>query len=309
MGRDPGACGRAVRWKIGCPGTGRPGVDRGAAPSAAGAPGAGSGALYTGRGPVCGMIIRGGGADGVTDLAVTAPCVCATPEGGCAAGGALPAAAGVVVAIRGGTTIAGGGAVLAADEAAAGGVAETLGGITTTDGGRYVAATEAGVTSLAGGGVAAGASITGLGGVALAGDTGTAGASFASIAVGATGVLTAGRAAGCSTAPFCWMARSTSPGREIFDRSILVLISSSPRAVREVFAELGAASERRRRCFRTNSASWSSRELECVFFSVTPTVVSTSRISLLLTSNSRARSLIRILLIRSRFLVPLISPV
>jgi hypothetical protein len=53
---------------------------------------------------------------------------------------------------------------------------------------------------------------------------------------------------------------------------------------------------------RTSSASKSSRELECVFFSVTPTVVSTSRISLLLTSNSRARSLIRILLIRSCFL-------
>ncbi len=300
MGRDPGACGRAVRWKIGWPGTGRPGVDRGAAPSAAGAPGTGSGALYTGRGPVCGMIIRGGGADGVTDFAVAAPCVCVIPEGGCAAGGALPAAAGVV--IRGGTTIADGGAVVAADEAAVGCVAEALGGITTTDGGRYVAATEAGVTSLAAGGAVAGVSITGLGGVALAGDTGAAGASFASIAGGAAGVLTAGRAAGCSTAPFCWMARSTSPGREIFDRSILVLISSSPRAAREVFAELGAASERRRRCFRTNSASWSSRELECVFFSVTPTVVRTSRISLLLTSSSRARSLIRILLIRSRFL-------
>jgi len=39
------------------------------------------------------------------------------------------------------------------------------------------------------------------------------------------------------------------------------------------------------------------------FFSVTPTVVRVSRISLLLTSNSRARSLIRILLIRSRFLL------
>jgi hypothetical protein len=83
----------------------------------------------------------------------------------------------------------------------------------------------------------------------------------------------------------------------------LVLISSSPWAAREAaLAELGAESERPRRCFRTKSASWSSRELECVFFSVMPTVVRVSRISLLLTSNSRARSLIRILLIRSRFL-------
>jgi hypothetical protein len=241
------------------------------------------------------MIIRGGGADAVTDLAATVPCVCAA--GGCAAGGALPVAVGVVV--RGGTAIAGGGAVLATDEAAEGVVAETFGGITTTVGGRYPAATEAGVTIL--GAADAGASIGGLGGVALAGATGASG--FASAGGVATGDLTAGRAAAGSVAPLCWvMARSTSPGREIFDRSILVLISSSPRALREVFAELGAASERRRRCFRTSSASCSSRELECVFFSVTPTVVSTSRISLLLTSSSRARSLIRILLIRSRFL-------
>jgi hypothetical protein len=254
------------------------------------------------------MIIRGGGAVGVTDFATTAPCVCAT--GGCAAGGALPAAAEVVVVVRGGTAIPGGGAVLVADETAEGGVDETFGGITTTVGGRYPAATEAGVTSLAAGGAVAGASITGLGGVARAGATGAAGTSFfASTAGVAVGDLTTGRATGCSAAPFCWMARSTSPGREIFDRSILVLISSSPRGMREVFAELGAASDRRRRCFRTSSASCSSRELECVFFSVTPTVVSTSRISLLLTSSSRARSLIRILLIRSRFLFLPISPI
>ena len=53
-----------------------------------------------------------------------------------------------------------------------------------------------------------------------------------------------------------------------------------------------------RRRARTLSASWSSRELEWLFFSVTPTSGSTSRIDLLLTSSSLARSLIRILLIR-----------
>ena len=47
----------------------------------------------------------------------------------------------------------------------------------------------------------------------------------------------------------------------------------------------------------------SSTELECVFFSVTPTSTRTSRIALLLTSSSLARSLIRILLIRP-FLAP-----
>jgi hypothetical protein len=166
-----------------------------------------------------------------------------------------------------------------------------------------VAATEAGVTILGAGGAAD--SVAGLGGIALgaAGVAGAAAFAFASAAGAETGGLAAGRAAGCSAASFCCvMARSTSPGREILDRSILVLMPSSSRVEREVFAELGAASERPRRCFRTSSASCSSRELECVFFSVTPTVVRVSRISLLLTSSSRARSLIRILLIRCRFL-------
>jgi hypothetical protein len=54
---------------------------------------------------------------------------------------------------------------------------------------------------------------------------------------------------------------------------------------------------------RTFSASCSSRELECVFFSVTPTSGSVSRMALLFTSSSRARSLIRTLLIR-----PFVSP-
>jgi hypothetical protein len=163
-----------------------------------------------------------------------------------------------------------------------------------------VAATEAGVTILGAGG--SGVSVAGLGGI-FAGAVGAVASALASTVGVAAAGLTTGRAAGCSTAPFCWvMARSTSPGREICERSILVLMPSSSRAERELLAEPDDDSERPRRCFRTSSASKSSRELECVFFSVTPTVVSTSRISLLLTSNSRARSLIRILLIRSCFL-------
>lgn len=49
---------------------------------------------------------------------------------------------------------------------------------------------------------------------------------------------------------------------------------------------------------RTFEASSASIELEWVFGSVTPTAVRASRISLLFTSSSRARSLIRTLLIR-----------
>jgi hypothetical protein len=94
------------------------------------------------------------------------------------------------------------------------------------------------------------------------------------------------------------MAFNASPGLEIWERSILVLISSaSARPGRAVRLEVCAGLELRRRA-RTLSASWSSRELEWLFFSVTPISGSTSRIDLLLTSSSLARSLIRILLIR-----------
>ena len=98
----------------------------------------------------------------------------------------------------------------------------------------------------------------------------------------------------------CCLARiafSTSPGLEMWERSILGLTpSASGRAARADFA-LWPLPEPWK-CARTFSASWSSSELECVFFSVTPTSVSASRIALLLTSTSLARSLIRILLIR-----------
>jgi hypothetical protein len=88
------------------------------------------------------------------------------------------------------------------------------------------------------------------------------------------------------------------------DRSILVLISSSPRDDRalDLLAE-DEPSAAERMYTRTFSASCSSRELECVFFSVTPTNGSVSRIALLFTSSSLARSLIRTLLIR-----PFVSP-
>ena len=193
--------------------------------------------MYTGRGPVCGMIIRGGGAIGAAGFAGAALCICVTLlcAGGCAAGGALPVgAAGVVVGARGGTAIAGGAAPVADGTAggvvAAGGVPGTLGGIATTEGGRYMPATEVGVTILGVGGAGTGPSPAGLGGIAFGGATGAAGASaFASTAGIATGGLTAGRAPGCSAVSFsCVMARSTSPGREICERSILVLIPSSP---------------------------------------------------------------------------------
>jgi hypothetical protein len=104
---------------------------------------------------------------------------------------------------------------------------------------------------------------------------------------------------GAAAASFFWViAFNTSPGREMCDKSILVLISSSPRNVRAERADVDCDSAEPRIWTRTFSASCSSRELEWVFFSVTPTSGSASRMALLLTSNSLARSLIRTLLIR-----------
>ena len=266
-GRGPpagGAAGRG-RWKIGCPGTGRPGTGRAAigTPGCTGAAGRGGGALYTGRGPVCGTIIRGAGGPGVTG---------ATGRG--ATGDVDAEIAGVCGAGDGATTAAGGAAT-----------------------GRTGATEGAGVSTA--GRSAAGATTAGR---ATGGTTGAGGTIGLAAGAATTGLATMGGAAGLAggaTASFCCViALRTSPGREIFDRSILVLISSSPRSGRAVLADAVGASEEPRKCARTFSASCSSRELECVFFSVTPTTVSASRMALLFTSSSLARSLIRTLLIR-----------
>jgi hypothetical protein len=148
------------------------------------------------------------------------------------------------------------------------------------------------------GGVKAGLT---AGGATVVGRLTAAGGAPADFSTGDCGGGDAGRggAAGVAASFFCVIALSTSPGREMFERSILVLISSSPRNGREL--DLPACddpSAEERMYTRTFSASCSSRELECVFFSVTPTSASVSRIALLLTSSSRARSLIRTLLIR-----------
>jgi hypothetical protein len=90
------------------------------------------------------------------------------------------------------------------------------------------------------------------------------------------------------------MALSTSPGLETRDQSIFGFASDSARALPWLPPGLPPLLK----CVRTRSASSASSELECVFFSVTPTSVSTSKIALLFTSSSRAKSLIRTLLIR-----------
>jgi hypothetical protein len=186
------------------------------------------------------------------------------------------------------------GATGAADAGAATGGAGG-GGAGTVNVGRGVAL---GTTNL---GAIGGAAAGGFCAAGLATGGATAAAGLVSTAGGALAVVGAGAAGACC---LLIMAFSASPGLEIWERSILVLISSvSTRPGREVRLDDCAEVAVRRRA-RTLSASWSSRELEWLFFSVTPISGSTSRIDLLFTSSSLARSLIRILLIRPFVLRP-----
>jgi hypothetical protein len=281
LGRPPGICGRG-RWKIGLPGSGRPGAVRvcmdegcpwlacdGMGRRAIGVPGCGAagavGAKYTGRGPVCGTIIRRNGTPDETGRGA----------GVCADGRAAS------------PPVGGGGATVETDGRCATALA---GGTAAVAGAECGGAMRAGVwlTGDATGGATGGAACG-----AAAGWVGAGGA-CTTCAAAAGAVLVSGGAAECAAnggLAVCWIAFSTSPGLEIFDRSILVLISSSVRA----FVSLGlAASACPAKCWRTRSASSTSIELEWVFFSVTPTFGSASRMALLLTSSSLARSLIRI---------------
>jgi hypothetical protein len=190
----------------------------------------------------------------------------------------------------------------AADEtgAAGDGITGRACGATADDGAGDDTAAGA-TTGRAGTTGAAGAAAAGTAGAAT---TGFSAAGFSAGACPAGGAVGRGAAGGATASLRCVIAFSTSPGREMFDRSILVLISSSPRSARELDLPAGDEPSAEERMYtRTFSASCSSRELECVFFSVTPTSASVSRIALLLTSSSRARSLIRTLLIR-----PFVSP-
>ena len=200
----------------------------------------------------------------------------------------------------GGVTGRMGGAVAGADATGDDGAGDDASGVATTG--------RAGVTEAAGGAMTeAGAAGLAGGGATVVGRLTAVGGTVAGFSVGAcvTGGATGRGAAGGATASFrCVIAFNTSPGREMCDRSILVLISSSPRAVRELDLPADAEPSAEERMYtRTFSASCSSRELECVFFSVTPTSGSVSRMALLLTSSSLARSLIRTLLIR-----PFVAP-
>jgi hypothetical protein len=191
-----------------------------------------------------------------------------------------------------------GAAGLATSAGGAGGLSTFDGGITTAAG----RATDCGVImrGTCAGFSGAGGSATGADGFSAAGALGFTTTAFAG-AVGfggsATGFAETGRAGGCAAASLrSVIAFSTSPGFEIFERSIFGLWSSTAFSAALLVCPCPAK-------YRfTRSASSASIELECVFFSVTPTFGSDSRISLLFTSSSLARSLIRI------FIRPLFPP-
>jgi hypothetical protein len=157
-----------------------------------------------------------------------------------------------------------------------------FGGITMGAGGR---ATDCGVINRGAGLVSAGVA----GCVLAAGAAGLGGTADGGATVGRGVGGTAGRGGVAGCAARCVIAFSTSPGLEMCERSILGLNSSTGACARVPRCCPGDCSAK---YFFTRSASSSSIELECVFFSVMPILGRTSRISLLLTSSSRARSLI-----------------
>jgi hypothetical protein len=105
---------------------------------------------------------------------------------------------------------------------------------------------------------------------------------------GAGGAAFTGAAGCCCCCSLSFSSFRTSPGLEILERSILGLISAG------AAFSFAAGDDLAEKYFLIRSASSASTELEWVFFSVTPTSSNTSRIALLFTSSSLARSLIRI---------------
>jgi hypothetical protein len=192
--------------------------------------------------------------------------------------------------------------------APAGGLLAIAGGATTTRascrgcGTIRLGAGVAGAASATRAAAAAGAAcaVPGPAALAAAGEAATTPAVGLVATAGATApgfaTTVAGRAGGwlLAIASACLRSRiafSASPGFEIWLRLNAGLCSPE---------DFAAAPPPRRpfRYSRTRSASPDSIELECVFGSVTPTAVRASRMDRLLTSSSRARSLIRTLLIR-----------
>jgi hypothetical protein len=203
------------------------------------------------------------------------------------------------------TTPAGGGATTTTGRAGAGPAEGRGGAMTVADGGREAIAGALGGGAIIGGaGRGCGTILRGSGRAGgTATRTGATGAGVAASAAGLAGGGAAGFATTCgyraSSSSSFFLARMafiTSPGLEICERSIFGTMACAPARAGAVppCADLESCPK----CARTFSASSSSSELECV---LTPSTPSSGRMSIIargFTSNSRARSLIRTLLIR-----------
>ncbi len=199
--------------------------------------------------------------------------------GGCCAGGVTITAgggAGAFGIMIAGFSCTGGGATGGAGFCTGGATTAGFSGSTITGGAGAFGIMIAGFSCTGGG--ATGGAVTGLTG-ALGGMTGGA------AATGGRGGTT-GR---CSCSSRSLSLRATSPGLCTLEKSILGLTSGAGVRSRAL-AELDLAVK----CLRMRSASWSSMDDEWVFFSLMPISGKASRISLLFTSSSLARSLIRI---------------
>jgi len=206
---------------------------------------------------------------------------CTVAAGGCCAGG-VTITAGGGASTGGVTTFSAGGATVAAGLAAGGDTTTAFSGCAGAAGAGCLGTTTAGLSCTAGGATATGT--WGLGGATAGGEAGVA------VATGRGG------AGGCCCCiSFSLSSLSTSPGLEILERSSFGLISLGV-----VFSREATELDLFVKCLFIFSASSASTELEWVFFSVMPTSSKTSRMALLFTSSSLARSLIRIF-IRSVF--------
>ena len=295
-------------------------------------------ALYTGRGPVCGITMRRGAgtmgfaifaaADSAA-IAVTAPAappLGAVPACGAAAACSVTAAGAAGASATGGAATTGAlTAIFSSRAAGAAGCFTTTpagGGATTTTGRAGATPTGALATTAPAGGRDAMAGVDGgretmggaergcgtiLRGSGLAGAASTGLAAIGAAAMGAVGL------AGATSVGFAgtraWRASSSSSFFLAW-----IAFSTSPgleMCDRSILGATGSAPWRacappacdadfasRAKCARTFSASSSSSELLCVFPAGTPTSGRTSRIARDLTSSSFARSLIRTLLIR-----------
>jgi hypothetical protein len=239
--------------------------------------------------PACAVAVAGASATGEAAVAGGLTAIFSSRAAGAADGFTAAPAGGGATTITGRAAAAPAGAL--ATTAPAGG-REAMAGV--VGGGATIGAAERGCGTILRGSGRVGAAVAG---VAATGVVAAGAAATATLAGAATDAFTGPRVWRESSSFLACRALITSPGLEMFERSILGTTGSAPwRPDAAPACVVRFAS--RAKCARTFSASSSSSELECVLPGGTPIPGRTSRIARDFTSSSFARSLIRTLLIR-----------